>query len=69
MELEQLGLNEEPRLTGTGAADDQHVFVPGRLGVFGTPGHGKPFRLGQQDIVFKLGVDVGRNILGLLATT
>lgn len=62
--MHQVGLHEKAGLAGTAAADHQHVFVPRCFGVFGPPGHSQPFRLGQQDIVFKLGVNVGRNILG-----
>ena len=33
MELHEIGLQKEPRLTGTGAADDKHVLVSGVLRV------------------------------------
>ena len=33
MALEQVGLDEEPRLAAAGAADDQDIFVPGVLGL------------------------------------
>jgi len=62
--LHEVGLDVKPRLATAGAADHKHIFVPGRLGVFGPPGHGQAFGLGQQDVVFKLGVDVGGNVLG-----
>ena len=62
--MHEVGLHIEAGLAAAGAADHQHIFVPGRLGVFGPPGHGQAFGLGQQDIVFKLGVDIGRNVLG-----
>ena len=62
--MHEVGLDVKPRLAAAGAADHQHILVPGRLGVFGPPGHGQAFGLGQQDVVFKLGVDVGGNILG-----
>ena len=62
--LHEVGLDVKPGLAAAGAADHQHIFVPGRLGVFGPPGHGQAFGLGQQDVVFKLGVDVGGNVLG-----
>ena len=62
--MHEVGLDVKPRLATAGAANHQHILVPGRLGVFGPPGHGQAFGLGQQDVVFKLGVDVGGNILG-----
>ena len=62
--MHEVGLDVKPRLAAAGAANHQHILVPGRLGVFGPPGHGQAFGLGQQDVVFKLGVDVGGNILG-----
>ena len=62
--MHEIGLDVKPRLATAGAADHQHILVPGRLGVFGPPGHGQAFGLGQQDVVFKLGVDVRGNVLG-----
>ena len=62
--MHEVGLDIEAGLAAAGAADHQHILVPGRLGVFGPPGHGQAFGLGQQDVVFKLGVDVGGNVLG-----
>ena len=62
--MHEVGLHKEPGLAAAGTADHQHIFIPGGLGVFGTPGHGQAFSLGQQDVVFKLGVDIGGNVLG-----
>ena len=62
--MHEVGLDVKPRLAAAGAADHQHILVPGCLGVFWPPGHGQAFGLGQQDVVFKLGVDIGRNVLG-----
>ena len=62
--MHKVRLHIEAGLAAAGAADHQHIFVPGRLGVFGPPGHGQAFGLGQQDVVFKLGVDVRGNVLG-----
>ena len=62
--MHEVGLHIETGLAAAGAADHQHIFVPGRFGVFGPPGHGQAFGLGQQDVVFKLGVDVRGNVLG-----
>ena len=62
--MHEVGLHIEACLAAAGAADHQHILVPGRLGVFGPPGHGQAFGLGQQDVVFKLGVDVRGNVFG-----
>ena len=62
--MHEVGLDVKPGLAAAGAADHQHIFVPGRFGVFGTPGHGQAFGLGQKDVVFKLGVDVRGDVLG-----
>jgi len=62
--LHEVGLDIEASLAAAGAADHQHILVPGRLGVFGPPSHGQAFGLGQQDVVFKLGVDVRGNVFG-----
>lgn len=40
--MHELRLHKEPRFTGTGTADDQHVFVPGCLGVLGPAVHSSP---------------------------
>ncbi len=63
VELHELRLHKEPRLTGTGAADDQHVFIPGRLGVFGAAVHRQPLRLGQDDVVPEVRVHIGLDVL------
>ncbi len=62
--LHEVGLHIEAGLAAAGAADHQYILVPGRLWVFGPPGHSQAFGLGQQDVIFKLGVDVGGNVLG-----
>ena len=62
--MHEVGLHIEAGLAAAGAADHQHILVPGRLGVFWPPGHGQAFGLGQQDVVFKLGVDVRGNVFG-----
>ena len=62
--MHEVGLDIEAGLAAAGAADHQHILVPGRLGVFWPPGHGQAFGLGQQDVVFKLGVDVRGNVFG-----
>ena len=62
--MHEVGLHIEAGLAAAGAADHQYILVPGRLWVFGPPGHSQAFGLGQQDVIFKLGVDVGGNVLG-----
>ena len=62
--MHEVGLHIEAGLAAAGAADYQYILVPGRLGVFGPSGHSQAFGLGQQDVVFKLGVDVRGNVLG-----
>ena len=63
--MHEVGLDVKPRLAAAGAANHQHILVPGRLGVFGPPGHGQAFGLGQQDVVFKLGVDANAMLTNL----
>ena len=65
VKLHEVGLDEKPRLAAAGAAHHQHVFVPRRLGVFGTVGHHEPLGLGENDVVLKLRIDVRGDILGL----
>lgn len=45
------------------AANDKDVFIPRILGAFGSAVHGKPFCLGQQDVVVKFRVYVRLNVL------
>ena len=66
--MHEIWLNEKPRLAAAGAAHHQHVFVPRRLGVFGTVGHHEPLSLGENDVVLKLRIDVRGDILGLAPT-
>ena len=61
--LHQIRLQPEAGLAGTAAADDQHVFIAGILGVLGATGHGEALGLGQDDVVLEHRVDVGGNIL------
>jgi len=62
--LHQVWLHEEPGLAGTGTADHQNIFIPGGFGVFRPVVHGEPFPLCQQNVVVKIGVDIGGYILG-----
>ena len=64
----EVWLQKKPRLAAAGAANNQHIFVPGGLGVLGAAVHGKPFRLRQDDVVLKFGGDIGRDVLGVAPT-
>ena len=64
MHLHEVWFNEEPCLAGAGTADYQNIFIPRGFGVFGPVVHGEPFRLRQQNVVVKVGVDVRGNIFG-----
>ena len=52
--LQQIRLDKEPCLTAAGAADYQHIFVSGILGVRRAVGHHQAFCFGQDDIVLEL---------------
>ena len=58
MVLEQVGLDEKPRLAGAGTADDQDIFISCVLGLLGAARHGDPLRLGEQDVLGKVLVHV-----------
>ena len=61
--LHQIRFEPEAGLAGTGAADHQHIFVSGGLGVLGAAVHGQALGFGQNHIVLEHRVDVGCNIL------
>ena len=61
--LHQIWFEPETGLTGTGAADHQHIFVSGGLWVLGAAVHGQAFGFCENDIVLEHRVDVGSNIL------
>lgn len=62
--LHQVWLHEEPGLAGAGTADYKDILVSCGFGVFRPVVHGEPFRLCQQNVVVKIGVDIGGYILG-----
>ena len=62
MTLHKVRFQPEPRFAAAGATNDQHIFIPRCLGVLGAAFHRQPFRLGQDDIVFKVGVNIGFNV-------
>ena len=63
MSLEQLGREPEPGLARAGRADHTGVEVAGVGRVFGTGVDGEQPRPGENDIVFKLGIDKGLDVL------
>ena len=62
MGLEQRRLTKEPRLTGTTAADNQDILVPGVLRLLGTACHGQALRHGHGDILKEIRVYVRGNV-------
>ena len=62
MSLEQLGRGPEPGLAGAGRADDAGVEVTGVGRIFGPSVDGEQFRPGENDIIFKLGIDKGLDV-------
>ena len=58
MALEQVGLDEEPRLAAAGSANDQDIFVSCVLGFLRAARHGDPLRLGEKDVLGKVLVHV-----------
>ena len=63
MSLEQLGGEPEPGLAGAGRADEAGVEVAGVGRIFGPGVDGEQLRPGENDIIFKLGIDKGLDVL------
>ena len=63
MGLKQLGREPEPGLAGAGRADDAGVEVAGVGRIFWPGVDGEQLRPGENDIVFKLRIDKGLNVL------
>ena len=63
MSLQELGRKPKAGLARAGRADPAEIKVAGVCGIFRAGVHGKPFRGGQQHIVFKLGIDKGLDVL------
>ena len=63
MSLEQLGREPEPGFARTGRADDAGVEVAGVGWDFGPRVHGEKLRLCQNDVVLKLRIDKGLDVL------
>ena len=63
MSLEQLGREPEAGFAGAGRSDHTGVEVAGVGRIFWTGIDGKQLRPGENDIVFKLGIDKGLDVL------
>ena len=61
--LHQIRFEPEAGLTGTGAANHQHIFVSGGLWVLWAAVHCQALRFRQNHIVLEYRVDVGCNVL------
>ena len=61
--LHQVRLQPEPGLTGTGAADHQHIFISRRFRVLGAAVHGQALRFRQNHIVLEYRVHIRGNVL------
>ena len=57
VKLHDIGLTEKPCFAAARAADDKNILVSRVLRVFGAVGHHQPFRLRQQNIVVKNGIN------------
>ena len=62
--LHQVRLHEKPGLARSGTADYQHILVAGKLWVFWAAVHGEPLRLGQDDVLLRVGILIGSDIRG-----
>ena len=58
MHLHEVGFEPKPRLAGAGTAYNQDVFVPCVFGIRRSAVEGQRFGLRQDDVVFRLGVDI-----------
>ena len=63
MGLQKLRREPKAGLAGAGRTDPAEIEVAGVGGIFGAGVHGKPFRGGQQHIVFKLWVKERLDVL------
>ena len=61
--LHKVRFDKKAGFAASRAANDKDVFIPRILGAFGSAVHGKPFCLGQQDVVVKFRVYVRLNVL------
>ena len=64
VELHEIWLEEKPGLTGTGAADDEHILISRVPRVFGAIRHHQAFGLREDDIILKDRIDKWGNVFG-----
>ena len=64
MHLHEGGLDEESGLAASATTNHKNIQIDISFFRVGNLAQGQAFGLGQQDIVFKLGVNVGGNVLG-----
>ena len=63
MHLHEIGFDEKPCFAAAGTADHQHVFIAGVGGILGAAIQHEPFALGENDVILRLWIHIGRNIL------
>ena len=63
VKLKEIRLNPEPRLTGAGTADDQHILISRIGGILWPVAHHEPLCLGEEHIVFKNRIHEWRNVI------
>ena len=63
MGLQELGREPEAGFARAGRADDAAIQIAGIGRIFGPCVDGELFRPGENDIVFKLGIDKGLDVL------
>ena len=64
VKLHEVGFGKEAGFSASATADHKDIFIPCVLRLFGATGHHQPFRLRQQHIVFKHGVDKRLDVCG-----
>ena len=62
--MKQLGREPEAGFAGAGRADDTGIEIAGVGRIFGPGVDGEQLRPGENDIVFKLGIDEGLDVFG-----
>ena len=63
MGLQKLGREPEAGFAGAGRTDDAAIQIAGVGRIFGSCVDSELFRPGENDIVFKLGIDKGLDVL------
>ena len=60
--MHEIWFQPEAGLTGAASADNQHILVSCGFGIRRPIVHGQTFRLGEDVVVGKHGVNIGRNV-------